>query len=71
MNFTGQNLVLVLGALNDALYNVHNEIALCPDVNDPMFVEHLTELEEQGEKYEKLRDRVLATCIKEGLIEKE
>lgn len=67
MQFTGKNLVLVLWALNDAIHEVHNQIATCPDVNE--YAEELDEYEAQKTEYTILRNRVLKTCIKQGLVE--
>lgn len=69
MNFTGRNLVLILWGLNDAMSEIHNQIAICPDIFE--YHEEITEFKEQLQEYEKLRDRVQAACIKQGLIEKE
>jgi hypothetical protein len=66
MQFTGKNLVLVLWALNDACNDVENQIASCPNIYD--YLEEIEELEQQVKTYEKLRDRVQATCIKQGLV---
>lgn len=69
MQFTGKNLILILYALNDAIFEIQNQIATCPDVRE--YWEDLEELDDDKQEYVKLRDRVLATCIKQGLVREE
>lgn len=56
MQFTGKNLRLVHDALIDALAEVHNRIAACPDVNE--FAEDLLDCEAERKDYQNLLNRV-------------
>jgi hypothetical protein len=67
MQFTGKNLVMVLWALNDAIAEVHNQIATCPDVIH--HADAIEEYEKQELEYTKLKNRVEKGCRKLGLIE--
>lgn len=58
MTFSGKNLVFVRSALDDAISNVHNEIATCPDVFSYEYADHLDELEETKKVYERLAARI-------------
>jgi len=69
MQIKGQDLVFVLWALNDAIHEVHNQIATCPDVIE--YADQLDEFERQMADYERLRDRVLKVCLKQGLVKEE
>ena len=63
MKITGKNLILVYHALGDAVAEVHNMIATCPDMNE--YAEDIESYGQQKKQYEKLRERVLASITKE------
>ena len=57
MKITGKNLELVAQGLQLGVDELHNQIAMCPDVN--MFAAELDAIEEQKTVLSKLLDRVL------------
>ncbi|PQV51841.1 hypothetical protein [Paraburkholderia sp. BL21I4N1] len=63
MIFTGKNLRLVQAGLIDALAEVHNRIATCPDVEE--YAEDIAILEIDKADYEKLLARVAKAIEKE------
>lgn len=63
MQFTGTNLLLIETALIDALDNIHNEIATCPDVFEfALSLEHLDRVEIL---YKRLLSRVQKAIAKQ------
>lgn len=64
MQITGENLVLVRQGLVDALAEVHNQIATCPDVT--FYESSIDELYVYRIHYERLLARVEASLKKEG-----
>lgn len=55
MKFTGRNLELVVTGLDDAMGEVHNRIATCPDVNE--YAEDIIALEQLKTEYARLLAR--------------
>lgn len=60
MIFTGRNLELVRDGLRYALAELHNRIATCPNVFDPVYAEAIEELEEMQKDVFKLLTRIYA-----------
>lgn len=65
MQFTGANLRLLRRAINDALGEIQNQIATCPDVIE--YAADIDELEQERGSYERLASRVDFAIKKEEI----
>lgn len=62
MNFTGKNLQLVRSSLDLAIFELKNQIATCPDVNE--YACDLDECEKEIALIQKLIDRIDADAAR-------
>lgn len=66
MRFTGQNLRMVAQGLACALSEIDNQIATCPDPDDPEFADTIDELEAEQERFRTLLARVNRAITEEA-----